>query len=221
VNTPNTSTINATAARRLLGNIERDLRDQLRKTKDSDPLEALLTRSRHVLNVALIPSRSDGWPSSTSMSGNSGGGSGMAIIVPDENGQPDRVPVTSTEQAALFAGRDADQVTPIAREVLSELATIQASLVSLKNALDRFDNIRDTSKIADGPQCYVASVMYRLPWDPTWKPNEHITTLAGLLPGEQRVCQFVYGFHQRQRRLPTKDEMLTHLRRGTVRLYAS
>lgn len=206
---------NATAARRLLTNIERDLRARL-GTKDA--IDGMLRRSRHVVTMALIPSQYDGWGSTTPGNGSPGGGSGRHITVEDEHGQPDRVPVTSVELAVFNRERQGDGVTEIGRLVLAELTTIQSALWSLENHLNAFDHQRSTAKVEDAPQCHVAKG-YGLPWDETWTPFRS-SDLGGELDEPRRLCKFTYWFHRDNGRLPTKAEMLKHLERGTVRVSA-
>ena len=205
--------INAIAARRLLANVQRDIRQQLKKTKDGDPLELMLARAEHVLSVALISSRPDGYPSTTPGNGD-GGGNGRFITVPDEHGQPDRIPVTSTEQAVLSERETSDVITTIARQVLAELATVQTSLSALGHALDHFDIIRNKGH-AKPRMCHVAAEM-GLPDDVMWEPFR-LSDLRKTFDEPQQVCQFVYYFHQREGRLPARADMMRQLERAGVR----
>ena len=221
--TKSTPTLNSVAARRLLVNIERDLTARLRKTKTDDPLEQMLTRAKHVISVALMPSRPDGFPTTTPGNGNQGGGGGRFIVVPDERGQPDRVPVSATEQAvSAVSGRtpEADPVNAIAREVLAELATVQASLYAIDSALARFDNLRNQVQETAAPYCYVARHMNNLPWDEAWQTYRR-TDFRGLFTEPQPVSKFVYYFHRDNGRLPTEREMRTYLEKQVVRIHAS
>lgn len=211
-----TPALNAPAARRLLANVGRDLRAQLKKTKDGDPLEELLARSSHVISVALIPSQPDGYPSTTPGNGNSGGCGGRFISVPDELGEPDRVPVTSTEQAVLNDHTTPDKVNAIAREVLAELATVATSLTSLSHALDRFDHLRRTDGQVADRQCYVTKHVLKLGWEEEWEPWR-TSDLNGALSEPFPVCKWVYWFHRDNGRLPTSKEALTHIERNVAR----
>lgn len=209
----------ASSAKRLLSNIERDLKYRLRRTKDGDRLDLLLARARHVVTVGMIPSGADGYPTTTPGNGNVGGRGGRHIIVEDENGQPDRVPITSTEAAALANVSEPDPVATIARTVVTELAMIKAAFDSLESALDRFDGLRSAATVNDPPQCYVASKVHRLPWDVTWEPFRK-STMNGTYDEPVDVCKFTYWFHRNNGRLPSKNEMLRHLERGVVMINA-
>lgn len=220
VTTKSTPALNSVAARRLLANIERDLNARLRKTKTDDPLEAMLSKAKHVLSVALMPSRPDGFPSTTPGNGNPGGGSGRFIVVPDEKGYPERVPVTTTEQAVMTPNVMGDPIGAIAREVLAELATMQASLQAIDNALNRFDNLRNQVTETAAPYCYVARHIHKLPWDEKWETFRR-TDFRGMFTEPQPVCQFVYYFHRDNGRLPTEKEMRTYLEKQVVRIHAS
>lgn len=215
---------NVAAARRLLANIERDVTARLRRTKDGDPLAVLFARCREVVAMGLVPGRADGYPSTTPLNGSPGGGSGGGrhFIVIDEHGQPDRVPITSTEQAAIANPvRGADPVGNIARQVLAELAALHGALDGLEHALNRYDRERRMQGVGpDAPQCHVAAVVHKLPWDHEWEPMQRRTTLGGLFDEPRQVCGFVYNFHQRARRLPSRAEMLRHLERGSVMVNA-
>lgn len=218
--TKSTPQLNSAAARRLLTNIERDLRANFAKTKTDDPLERMITRVRAVLAVGLMPSTPSGFAARTPLNGSPGGGGGRFMTVEDENGQPDRVPITSTEQAALDDRYAQDVLNNIAREVLAELATIQAALSSLGHALSRFDHHRLPPK-AEAPQCHVMKVMLKMPAQDEWGSPFHKTDLGGLLDERRDVCKWVYQFHQDHKRLPTATEAQTYLDRQVVRLHAS
>lgn len=172
----------------------------------------------------------DGYPTTTPGNGATGGGRGRHITVPDEHGQPDEVSVTSVEQAALcrLEARQPDPVHQLARSTVQALTRAADALNAVEANLRRFDNLRSTAELTEVPQCHVASTMYGLPYDTSWEP--HVTTqFAGYLaqPWDEprKVCRFVYDFTRRAQpgswthRLPTKDEMLQYLERGTVRMH--
>lgn len=217
--TKSTPSMNATAARRLLTNIERDLRANFVKTKTDDPLERTLTRVRGVLAVGLMPSAPSGFAATTPLNGSPGGGGGRFLTVEDENGQPDRVPITSVEQAALNDHVKQDEIKLIARDVLSELAAIQTALASLGHALDRFDHFRRQPTEDETRQCYVTKHILKMTWQDEWEPFRK-SDLGGLLDEPRDVCKWVYWFHQDNRRLPTAKEAQTYLERQVVRVHA-
>ncbi len=205
----------ATAAKRLVGNLERDLKHQLRRTKDGDKLDLLLARARHAITVGMIPSGNDGYPTTTPGNGNPTGGGGRHIIVPDENGQPDRVPITSTEAAAIDRTTNPDPVAAIARTLLAELVNLKTSLDEIEGALSRFDALRSMAATNDPPQCHVASKMHKLPWDVMWEPWR-TSDLGGTFPEPVKLSKYVYWFHRDNGRLPSKNEMLKYLEKGVV-----
>jgi len=209
---------NASAAGSLLSNIERDLVYRLKRTPNGDPVAELMRRARAVVAVGMIPNTVDGYPKTTPGNGNSSGGNGRHIfVVDDETGeQGDRVPVTSTEQAAMNDHHERDIIKEIALDVVTELMMLRQSLESAHHALDRFDALRSTAKINDAPQCHIAKG-HGLPWDDTWTPFR-LTDLNGQLTEPRRLCKFTYWFHRDHGRLPTKAEMIKHLERGVVRV---
>lgn len=217
--TKSTPSMNATATRRLLANIERDLRANFTKTKTDDPLERTMVRVRALLAVGLMPSDPNGFAATTPLNGNPGGGGGRFLTVEDENGQPDRVPVTSTEQAVLNDHVKPDEIKLIAREALSELATIQAALSALGHALDRYDNLRRQPTEDETRQCYVTKHILHMTWQDEWEPWRK-SDLGGLLDEPRDVCKWVYWFHQDNRRLPTAKEAQTYIERQVVRVHA-
>lgn len=207
--------ITATAAKRLLGNLERDLKHQLRRTKEGDRLDIMLARARHAITVGMTPSMPDGYPMTTPGNGNPMGGGGRHIMVPDEHGEMDRVPITSTEAAAIDRRVQPDPVAAIARTVLAELVNLRTSLDEINGALSRFDALRSLATVNDPPQCHVAAVIHKLPWDATWEPWR-TSDLNGQFPEPIKVCKYVYWFHRDNHRLPSRNEMLKHLERGVV-----
>lgn len=135
---------------------------------------------------------------------------------------PDRVPVSSTERAALDARRARlDKVDRIGADLVRELGRLDAACAKIDRLVAEWDRVRNVAEIDDAPQCYVASVVHRLPWDADWSPVVR-TTFAGVLPTpwdeERPVSRWVYDFTRRHRRLPTGDEMLEYLARGSVRV---
>lgn len=214
-----TTPTSATAAKRLLGNIERDLKHQLRRTKDGDKLDLMLARARHAITVGMIPSTPDGYPTTTPGNGNMSSGSGRHLIVPDEHGEPDRVPITSTEAAAIDRRIQPDPVAAIARTLLAELVNVRAALDEIDGALSRFDALRSMATVNDPPQCHVAAVMHKLPWDVMWEPWR-TSDLGGAFPQPVKLSKFVYWFHRNNDRLPSKNEMLRYLEKGVVMVSA-
>lgn len=212
---------NASAASSLLSNIERDLAYRLKRTKNGDPVAELMRRARAVVAVGMIPNTVDGYPKTTPGNGNSSGGNGRHIfVVDDETGeQGDRVPVTSTEQAAMNDYHDRDIIKEIAIDVVTELMTLRQALESAHHALDRFEALRSTAKTNDAPQCHVAAVMHKLPWDVMWEPWR-TSDLGGAFPEPVKLSKFVYWFHRNNDRLPSKNEMLRYLEKGVVMVSA-
>lgn len=214
-----TTPTSASAAKRLLGNIERDLKHQLRRTKDGDKLDLMLARARHAITVGMIPSTPDGYPTTTPGNGNMSSGSGRHLIVPDEHGEPDRVPITSTEAAAIDQRFQPDPAAAIARTLLAELVNVRAALDEIDGALSRFDALRSAATVDDPPQCYVAQKVHRLPWDAMWEPWRK-SDLNGTYKEPVHVCKFVYWFQRNNGRVPSKNEMLRYLERGVVMVAA-
>jgi hypothetical protein len=119
-------------------------------------------------------------------------------------------------------------VHQLTRQTLQALTRAADALNAVEANLRRFDNLRSTAQLEDAPQCHVAAVMYQLPYDISWEP--HVTTqFAGYLtqPWDEprKVCRFVYDFTRRSQpgswahRLPSKEEMLQYLERGTIRMH--
>ncbi len=171
----------------------------------------------------------DGFGSSTPGNGSpgSGKGGGRVMVIDDENGQPDRVPTSSTEAAAVALVMDrppADPVHTLAVQAMKAFETVANQLVLLNSALTRFDHLRELSKVPDPPQCFVAQVRHHMQWDPEWEPWRE-TDFAGKLdeswPEPRKVCKFVYWFVHNHKRLPSRNEMLRQLERGVVNVKAS
>lgn len=146
-----------------------------------------------------------------------------AIARRASSGAPaDQVPASSTERAALDVHRA--RLAPVDRigaDIVRELGRIDASLARVDRLVAEWDRLRDVTDADDSPQCYVASVMHRMPWDLDWTPVVR-TTFAGVLEHpwdeERPVCRWVYDFTRRHRRVPSSDELREYLARGSVRV---
>ena len=159
----------------------------------------------------------DGYPSVAPLNGSPGGGAGGGGS-------------SSVEKAALerSEARQPDPVHQLTRSTLQALTRAADALNAVEANLRRFENLQSTAELADAPQCYVASTLYGLQFDPAWEPHR-ATDFAGYLerPWDEprKVCRFVYDFTRRAQpgtwahRLPTKDEMLQYLTRGYVRIH--
>ena len=198
---------------------------------DRHNLTAMRTAVTRLANIdATGRNDHDGYPTTTPGNGATGGGRGRHITVHDERGEPDEVSVTSVEQAALarLETREADPVHQLTRSTLQALTRAADALNAVEANLRRFENLRSTAQLEDAPQCHVANVMYGLPYDMAWEPHR-ATDFAGYLAQPwnepRKVCRFVYDFTRRSQpgswthRLPTKEEMLQYLERGTVRMH--
>lgn len=201
-----------------------------KKPVHTPALEVTFGQALRLIYAGLSPSPTvDGFSSTTPGNGSpgSGKGGGRMMSVPGE--QPgdvnDLVPTSSTEAAALdrLAGRrDRDLVASMAREQLAALHLVARTLEEIRNRNDRFDQMRDARHVADAPQCYIASTVFELPWDDQWAPlhRTDFSTIRGfedkVLDEPRPVCTFVYWFTRRNRRLPTRDEMLANLERRTL-----
>lgn len=225
---------------RLLESIRTGALDQMLidKTKPGlgkeQALRQLMRRATEILSVSSVTSRPDGFAARTPGNGSPGAGKGggMTMVVKDGRTDPgDRVPTSATELAALTiieqdelerrAGKVADEMRTISYEVLQQLRNIDHALVRLAHAEDRWDRLRSTVDLEDAPQCYVASVVHRLPWDEAWAP--HVSTrfdnvLEQPWPEDRPVCRWVYDFTRAHGRIPSKDELLQYLARGMVRV---
>ena len=206
-------------------------RDPKRPGRKQERIRVLLDRARDALEMniseVLVRSGPDGFAASTSGNGSPGGGKGgrMTMVI-EVDGERDTVPTSSTERAA-FAGTDraADvgrsQVVDALREVESQLRHMDSAVLRLSGALDRLDRMRGQAAEDASPQCWVASVAHGLPWDRDWEPvvsTRFENVLDPAWPSPRPVCRWSYDFVRRNRRLPSRDEMLQYLERGRVQV---
>jgi len=210
-------------------------------------LRSLLARSREVMLIerANESGQPDGYASTTPGNGSPGGGKGggptIAVEIPDdeparlpqsEEGRewlaslhetPERVelvPTTSTERAALARGADRpDPLRNIARDLDTQWRTVETAFMRISALCDRWDRLRSTVALVNVPQCHVAEVLYKLPFDDKWKPHRS-TTFEGLIdwPEARPVCRMVYDFTRDNARLPSKAEMVQYLERTAIRV---
>lgn len=187
---------------------------------------------RQIAYVAAIGAtgggeRHDGYPTTTPGNGSvgAGKGGGRTMEIADEHGLPDRVPTTATEAAAfarLEGAPSQDPIRHLSRQLRHHLERIANAYAAIEADLRRFDNLRSTADLTEPEQCYVAAVICKLPFDPTWEHRLRTTDFAGYLPHPwdepRKVCRWTYDFVRARRRLPTPDEMRQHLERGTVRI---
>lgn len=219
--------VKSMTVRRVKKQLVRD--DGSRAEQTELKLDELLRRVRHLVAVDTRVAMVDGWSSTTPGNGSPGGGKGggRVMVIPDEAGEPDRVPTTSTEAAAFAnveARPPADPVHQMKVAALASLRRIAHEFEQLDSTLQRFDNIRSAGQVEDPPQCWFVSVRLGLPWDQAWEPWRS-TDFAGVLQPPldepRKVCKFVYWFVRDNRRLPSRAEALKYLERGTVKVKAS
>ena len=191
-------------------------------------VDELIRRAQHIVAIGYsVSSDIDGYSATTPGNGSPGSGKGgrATMKVPGDNG-PEFVPTSSTEQA-VFARlhpnqQNRDRSAEMARQILAELHTATVALASMEAIANRFDRLRDLSDLPDAPQCYIAQVINELPWDEAWTPWCR-TNFAGKLPQpldeERPVSRWGRDFVLHWRRFPTRDEMLTYLERGYVRIH--
>lgn len=183
-------------------------------------LKHLLSRATDVITVARSASPDpDGFPATTPGNGSpgSGKGGGSTMVVDGE-----RLPTSSTEVAAFASGvRVSDPSGSIGAELERELRVLESALLRIGWALDRWDRLRSPADLKDAPQCWVAAVMHKLPFDEKWEPHRR-TTFEGVLDTpwreERQVCRWVYDFTRDHGRLPAEEEMRQYLERGYVRV---
>jgi len=214
-------------------------------------MRQLLARATAVLSSGVKSSEPDGFGATTPGNGSPGGGKGggptMKIDIPERerrvpqsaDGQEwldslhpnrrgagqDPVPTSSTEVAAIATldrrGRT-DPIEAITYEIIGDLRMIRDGMLRLAHALDRRERLRSITEVEDPPQCWVASVMHKLPYDPEWELELTATKFDGVLEHpwdeEHKVCRWVYVFTRRHERLPLLEEMLQHLSKGYVRV---
>lgn len=195
-------------------------------------LRNLLDHARSALATPIgdlsVSEAPDGFSSTTPGNGSPGGGKGGRSTMTIDG---EVVPTSSTERAA-FAGlelghRSEMRSAVVPGELLAEIETqlrhLDSAAVRLSSALIRFDALRSKADDDAGPQCYVASVVHRLPWDRAWEPvvsTQFDGVLAKPWDEPRKVCRWVYDFTRRNGRIPTRDELLQYLERGVVRLPA-
>jgi hypothetical protein len=190
--------------------------------EEAEPkLVELMRRVRHLVAVDDRRAMVDGYATSTPLNGSPGGGKGggRVMVIEDEHGDPDPVPTTSTESAALTVNRlQCDPVHDLKVEALRHYHRAVVALEELDATLGRFDRLRMASKVPDPPQCYVISKMLGLPWDERWQPwrATAFPKLADRFDEPRQVCQWVYWFARDNHRLPTAVEALKYLERDTV-----
>lgn len=195
--------------------------------RSTSAIEDLLARSRHIIKVASsVSNENDGFSSTTPGNGSPGGGKGgrKLMSIPDENGQPDLVPTSTTEVAALAGIRAMpDPIARIGRDQLADLEALAAVLERMAGRADRFDNLRNTAVVPDPPMCWVAQVKYKLPWDIAWEPyrtTDFVGVLAEPFDEPRKVSSFVYWYTRRTRQLPTHAEMSAYLHGSIVKVKA-
>lgn len=196
-------------------------------------VHALLLRAREAVVIgSSVSAARDGYPTSTPGSGNVGGGKGgratmviTAVDDPSIGGDPDRVPTSSTEAAAL-APPVQDPVARLAGRINRRVHQLARQLDELDRALCLFAVERSTARTPDPPMCWLAA-RYELPFDLRWQVGpdavtkttvtDFATVLARPLDRPEQVCAYTYNFVRNHRRLPTKAEMLGELQRAIGR----
>lgn len=188
-------------------------------------LSEIERRARALFHADQVLAAADGFGARTPGNGSPGSGKGGRPMMPirDEEAPvgtpPDLVPTSSTEVAAL-ALSPPDPVHRRAVRVREALDVVVGALRLARRELDEWEQDRSTRVASDPPFCWLAQVRYGMVWDELWTV-EHRTDFAGVLPerlDEPRpVCQFVYLFTRRMKRLPTRDEMEQRLQRTVVR----
>lgn len=203
---------------RFIANLEADI--------DRHNIDALFAFVKYAASLDEVSAhRQDGWPTMASGNGAGGGGGGRRMTVVDEHGNPDEVPTTSTEAAALAnvdSHRQPDPIHNVVRSAVRRLQRIADDLNGLEADKLKFDKLRSTTDVADSPQCYIASVVHQLPWDDAWTPfraTDFDTYLPFKFDEPRKVCRWSYEFVRRWRRLPTDQEMRQYLAQGVVRIH--
>lgn len=194
-------------------------------------LNELMRRARHLVRAAATASSTpDGYPTKT-----------PGASDPTETWRPcpergcahwQPCPEHSVELTTVEAAADARQHTPtddisqLAKELMTHLADAVKALEAAQADVDRGDRLRAAGEVPEPPQCYVAA-RYGLPWDPEWEPyktTDFRSKIDEPFDEPRRVSSFVYWFvwnNSHLRRLPTKHEMLKHLERGVVKVGAA
>lgn len=201
--------------------VTRRIVDYLRPVVSSDGvrsktlrLEQLLAEARLIVALDVEHDTTiDGFPSKTQGNGSPGGGKGG-------------VPVSSVEVTAIAREGAHDGDDPIALIVASIEARAERmanDIVGMHSDITRYKRLRAPADLeANQPFCYVAKRLHELPFDAAWEPHKR-TSFDGVIdrpwPEPQQVCRFVYDFTRRWRRIPTRDEMLEHLRSGRVMVH--
>lgn len=194
-------------------------------------LRNLLDQARVALSTPLgdlsVSEEPDGFSSTTPGNGSPGGGKGGQSTMTIDG---EVVPTSSTERAVFareFVSGPGVRSAVVMHELLAEIETqlrhLDSAAMRLGSALIRFEALRGKADDDAGPQCYVASVVHRLPWDRVWEPvvtTQFDGVLAKPWDEPRKVCRWVYDFTRRNGRIPTRDELLQYLERGVVRLPA-
>lgn len=184
-------------------------------------MEVLLRKAQEIIALDVEHSSAvDGHRSSTR--GGGGGGAVLRLSRRDDReipaGVTDAVPASAVELAAMSGGV-ADEVHEIALEVHGLVEQLQRTSNLLGSRLEAADRLRGVSQ---APFCWVAQVVNELPFDEAWAKIHARTQFVGVLspawPSKRPVCRWTYDFVREWKRLPTRDEMLAHLRSGTVRV---
>lgn len=173
----------------------------------------------------------DGWGTTTPGNGSPGSGKGggrqMAIETPE--GNTDRVPTSSTEAAAfmrLERGRP-DEIHGLHRADVQALRKILDGMNTIAANAKRAENLRSISDLCEPTSMCWFAQKYELPWDIAWEIHKHTDFVrhdgtrytSTEWPERRPVCRFAYEFVRTNFREPTKEEMLTHLQRGVVRVH--
>lgn len=167
---------------------------------------------------SVIP---DGYPTSTG-GGRSGGS--RTIVVPDENGQPDRVPVTAIE-AAVVALVDGD--TPRDRHhdlTVRAVEAIDSAVVALNTCVAALASIDDlVSEKGPAPKTCAHCTSKR--GEGSDRPIYATGTVGDRLERSVSLCKHCYGFVEQTARpgthtgyLPSDDQIRDHEQRGRWRM---
>ncbi len=204
-----------------------DLIDRIRDLTTREAIGQIEAEVRQLLAADEQRVVVDGFPSRTPGNGNPGGGKGGGplMVVEDEDGRPDRVPMSTTEAAALTEQSERDPVHDLAGEARRSLHAVADSLERLRRTLDKFARLRSTGhEVVEGRWCHVAKLVHGLAWDPEWEVWR-TTDFAGVLTDPFEipvgVSRYVYWYTRNHRRLPSKDEMLRHLEAAGERAVAA
>jgi hypothetical protein len=178
--------------------------DELRRQLNTINANDLTTRLKKALATTRRAgnTRPDGYPTTTPGNGTVATTRGRTIIVDDEHGEPDHVPVTSVEAAVI--DRQHHHRDRHLQLTLNAYAALDAAVLNLQRCtrlLDRLDTLTDASTLEPAPGCWAMARIGK--WEPI-----HRTTI---IDGEPRsLGRWAYDWVRSTGRLPTTQECQDH-----------